>query len=376
MFCVLAETPDSYGGKGDPVLKMMGEGAWKKTAVAVVALSLAFSVWPSGLVQADKKSELEKKLDDVQKNKAQKEKEIAELKKEIDEHKKKLNSLEEELEKAKSEERKKKEILKEAKKELDKYDDKYKESVRSMYINSGTNQMEVLLKAKSLGEFLARYEVLRLILKQNYDEVKKYYERKDKAEKAEKEVKKARKKVEKKTEKARKEYDKMVDLMEENQDKLSSLEHEEGDYRKELSQLNLEHLKSGSFPYQGPLSRPAGGRVSSGYGYRGSEFHTGIDFANGQGSPIYAAANGRVIRAQSCNCGYGYYIMIDHGGGVFSLYAHMYSWQSQVSVGSVVKKGQRIASIGNNGRSTGPHLHFEVHEGRPGNYVNPYKYMQ
>ncbi|QKI82009.1 Peptidase family M23 [Kroppenstedtia eburnea] len=358
-------------------MRMMGEGGWKKSAIAVVtSLGLAFSVWPMDLVHADKKSELEKKLDDVQKNQAQKEKEIAELKKEIDDHKRKLSSLEEELEKAKTEERKKKKVLKEAEEELDRYDDKYKESVRSMYIHSGTNQMQVLLESKSFGEFLARYEVLRLILKQNYGEVKKYYERKEKAEKAEKEVKKARGKVEKKTETARKEYDKMVALMEENQDKLSSLKHEEGDYRKELAELNLEHLKAGSFPYQGPLSRPAGGRVSSGYGYRGSEFHTGIDFANGQGSPIYAAANGRVIRAQSCTCGYGYYIMIDHGGGIFSLYAHMYSWQSQVAVGNVVKKGQRIASIGNNGRSTGPHLHFEVHEGRPGNYVNPYKYMR
>lgn len=360
-----------------PVLRMIGEGGWKRTAVVVVtSLGLAFSIWPTNLVHADKKSELEKKLDDVEKSQTQKEKEIAELKKEIDDYKKDLSSLEQELEKAKTEERKKEKILKKAEKELDKYDDKYKTSVRSMYVHSGTNQMQVLLESKSFGEFLARYEILRLILKQNYGEVKKYYDRKEKAEKADKEVKESRKKVEKKAQEAKKEYDKMVALMEKNQDKLSSLKHEEGDYRKELSELNLEHLKAGSFSFQGPLSRPAGGHISSGYGYRGSEFHTGIDFANGQGSPIYAAANGRVIRAQSCSCGYGYYIMIDHGGGIFSLYAHMYSWQSKVSVGSVVKKGQRIASIGNNGRSTGPHLHFEVHEGRPGNYVNPHKYLQ
>ncbi len=234
-----------------PVLRMIGEGGWKRTAVVVVtSLGLAFSIWPTNLVHADKKSELEKKLDDVEKSQTQKEKEIAELKKEIDDYKKDLSSLEQELEKAKTEERKKEKILKKAEKELDKYDDKYKTSVRSMYVHSGTNQMQVLLESKSFGEFLARYEILRLILKQNYGEVKKYYDRKEKAEKADKEVKESRKKVEKKAQEAKKEYDKMVALMEKNQDKLSSLKHEEGDYRKELSELNLEHLKAGSFSFR------------------------------------------------------------------------------------------------------------------------------
>lgn len=364
-------------------MKTQGEGGWKKrTLVWVITLGLAFSVWPTGLVSADKKSELEEKLDNVQKDKAQQEKDITELQKEIDDFKSKLNELEEDLEKAKREEEKKKKKLKEATEELNQYDDRYKNGVRSMYINGGGNQMQILLESESFGQFLARFEVLRLIVKKDYEDVKQYYDKKAKAEKAQKEVKKARKKVEKKTKKARKEYDKMVALMDANQEKLQSLKSEEGDYRKELEKLKLERIQkespqtSGSISNQGPLMRPAGGRISSGYGYRGSEFHTGIDFAAGQGSPIYAAGSGRVIRAQSCSCGYGYYIIIDHGGGIYTLYAHMYSWQSRVSVGSVVQKGQQIAAIGNNGRSTGPHLHFEVHQGRPGNHVNPNNYMR
>lgn len=360
-------------------MRFLGEGRWKKkTTVLVISLGLAFSVWPAGLVHADKKSDLEKKLDDVQKDKAQQEKDITELQKEIDDFKKKLNELEEDLEKAKRKEEEKKKKLKEATEELNKYDDRYKNGVRSMYINGGGNQMQILLESESFGQFLARFEVLRLIVKKDYEDVKGYYDKRAKAEKAQSEVKKARKKVEEKTKKARKEYDKMVTLMDANQDKLQSLKSEEGDYRKELEKLKLERIQTqtGSISNQGPLMRPAGGRISSGYGYRGSEFHTGIDFAAGQGSPIYAAGSGRVIRAQSCSCGYGYYIIIDHGGGIFSLYAHMYSWQSRVSVGSVVQKGQQIAAIGNNGRSTGPHLHFEVHQGRPGNHVNPNNYMR
>ena len=298
------------------------------------------------------------------------------MKKTVDKYKKELKPLEEDLEKAKKKEEKAKEKLKDAKEELDKVDDQYKSSVRSMYIHGGSNQMQSLLTASSFEQFLARFEVLRLIIKQDFEVVKEYYEQKEKAEKARNEIRQARKKVEEKTKKARKKYEKMTALLEKHESTLSQLKEKEMDYRKTLSQLNLEHLKAGNFPYQGPLQKPVNGAVTSGYGPRGGEFHTGIDFDGNTSTPIYAAANGRVIRAQSCSCGYGYYIMIDHGGGVFSLYAHMWSWQSRVSVGDVVKKGQQIASVGNNGRSTGSHLHFEVHKGSPGNYTNPWPYLE
>lgn len=102
--------------------------------------------------------------------------------------------------------------------------------------------------------------------------------------------------------------------------------------------------------------------------------HKGIDLAAPIGTPIYAAADGIVTRvAHQGDRGYGSFIVIDHGGGMSTLYAHMYPHQVQVQVGERVKKGQRIGSVGNNGRSTGPHLHFEIHINNK--QVDPAKYL-
>jgi len=113
--------------------------------------------------------------------------------------------------------------------------------------------------------------------------------------------------------------------------------------------------------------RPHGGFISSGYGSRGSvcqngkcssSFHRGLDFANGCGAPIYAAASGTVV-SRFFTSGYGNYTKISHGGGVSTGYAH----QSRqiVSVGQHVSAGQVIGYSGNTGRSLGCHLHFEVY---------------
>ncbi|MGI5888736.1 MAG: peptidoglycan DD-metalloendopeptidase family protein, partial [Oscillospiraceae bacterium] len=87
-------------------------------------------------------------------------------------------------------------------------------------------------------------------------------------------------------------------------------------------------------------------------------YHLGIDIAIASGSPIYAADSGTVIVSQWTDSGYGYYIIIDHGNGLKTLYGHCS--QLLVSVGENVTKGQLIALSGSTGNSTGPHLHFEV----------------
>ncbi len=89
------------------------------------------------------------------------------------------------------------------------------------------------------------------------------------------------------------------------------------------------------------------------------------------GSPIVAAASGIVVLTKSDPDGYGYYVVIDHGNGLKTLYAHMYPSTVQVEVGDRVEKGQQIASVGNYPQLV-PYLHFEIHEnGRP---VDPLQY--
>lgn len=116
----------------------------------------------------------------------------------------------------------------------------------------------------------------------------------------------------------------------------------------------------------GNIGLPARGRITSRFGYRGREFHTGVDIAAPYGSPIYAADNGKVIWA-GWDGNYGRLVKIDHGNGMVTYYAHIS--RIVVKVGQRVAKGQLIAYVGTSGRSTGPHVHFEVRKnGKP---INP-----
>lgn len=121
--------------------------------------------------------------------------------------------------------------------------------------------------------------------------------------------------------------------------------------------------KSATGSFRWPLS----GRISSRYGYRwGGEMHTGLDIAKASGSPIVAADGGTVTLAK-WNGNYGKCVIIDHGNGYTTLYAHCS--KLLVSRGQKVAKGEKISLVGSTGRSTGPHLHFEVR--RNGKFINP-----
>lgn len=113
--------------------------------------------------------------------------------------------------------------------------------------------------------------------------------------------------------------------------------------------------------------RPVNGRVTSGFGRRWGRAHTGVDLDGSTGDPIRAAKDGTVLGV-NCGGGYGRCTIIDHGGGVTTLYAHMS--RKSVSGGSV-KAGQVIGSVGCTGSCTGSHLHFEVRiNGTPRNPMN------
>lgn len=117
-------------------------------------------------------------------------------------------------------------------------------------------------------------------------------------------------------------------------------------------------------------SWPAYARISSSYGWRKGEFHHGIDFAIPHGTDILAARDGTVVKAQWIDI-YGQTVLLDHGNGVQSLYAH--NQKLLVSPGDRVEQGDCIAISGDTGRSTGPHLHFEIRLN--GNAVDPMPYL-
>ncbi len=126
-----------------------------------------------------------------------------------------------------------------------------------------------------------------------------------------------------------------------------------------------------------PLGKPVDGKVTSRFGRRvdpinkKASFHEGIDFKGKRGEKIFATADGVVKRA-FINGGYGKYVEIDHKNGYTTAFAHLQEYF--VKKGDKVERGQLIAHIGNTGRSTGPHLHYEVlYKKKP---VDPKKYIQ
>ena len=132
-----------------------------------------------------------------------------------------------------------------------------------------------------------------------------------------------------------------------------------------------------SIPSIQPIKNDDLTRMASGFGFRTDPFdksrkmHYGMDFTAPRGTPIYAASDGKVIRADSRSSGYGKHIRIDHGFGYITLYAHLNKYN--VRRNQKVKKGDVIGFVGSTGRSQAPHLHYEVRkDGKKYNPINFY----
>lgn len=139
---------------------------------------------------------------------------------------------------------------------------------------------------------------------------------------------------------------------------------------------NKEQLLA-SIPAIQPISNKTLTRIASGYGYRidpiykDRRAHMGMDFTAPQGTPIYATADGVVSDAGFNTGGFGNRVVINHGNNYQTLYGHMYRIKARV--GQRVKRGEVIGYVGNTGKSSGPHCHYEVHH--RGNPVNPIYYF-
>jgi murein DD-endopeptidase MepM/ murein hydrolase activator NlpD len=138
---------------------------------------------------------------------------------------------------------------------------------------------------------------------------------------------------------------------------------------KELDELNLYRIAVEKLPYSHPVQ--SAHRFTSGFGRRWGRMHYGSDFAAPHGTPIYATADGVITKAGWAT-GYGRLIKIKHDFGIETRYAHLS--KIRVKVGQKVSRGDRIGDMGNTGRSTGTHLHYEIRVN--GNAVNPMKYLK
>jgi murein DD-endopeptidase MepM/ murein hydrolase activator NlpD len=148
--------------------------------------------------------------------------------------------------------------------------------------------------------------------------------------------------------------------------------HNESGQNKEIEKMARSTDQLATKPSIWPVS----GEVTSGFGWRnspygdGSELHPGIDIANNMGTPIVATADGEVVKSGAAG-GYGNEVQIDHGNGITTIYGH--NSRIIVTVGQSVKKGQIISYLGSTGRSTGPHVHYEIRVN--GTAVDPTSFM-
>lgn len=158
---------------------------------------------------------------------------------------------------------------------------------------------------------------------------------------------------------------------------IQSIEKELSERESEIAAVDFLLSRKSLASQQTPAGWPVkGGWVSSSFGSRmhpmtgKKQFHKGVDIPGKKGADVLSVADGVVVRSEK-NGHYGWMIEIDHGDNYSTLYSH--NQENLVLAGETVKKGQTIGKVGSTGRSTGPHVHFEVH--KKGKVINPVKYL-
>ena len=253
----------------------------------------------------------------------------------------------------------------------------YSQRLRQIYINGQVNYLDVLLGAKDFGDFSSRMYLLQKIissdiamLQQLQKDEAEIKSRQEQLDAEMKEIKSTKAELEAKRARANK-------LKEQRSYMLYKAQEEEQQSQSEYERLlaisenitamlrNMESSGSGSSSSGGTgrFMWPCRGEITSYFGWRThpifgtTKYHSGMDIAVDYGTPIMAADSGTVIYSGWLG-GYGYAVMIDHGSGLVTLYAHNQSLN--VYEGQYVTKGTCIAYAGSTGYSTGPHCHFEV----------------
>ena len=290
--------------------------------------------------------------------------------------------------------------------EFDETFDEYCQRLRAMYVSGHASNLEVLLTSSDISSILTRSEMIKSVSKRDSDTLNGLMEKMNEIEKEKASLEKKRIELNEdkdKLQSQKKELDSNIATVNASKSELDAQISEANALMRKLNDQTAEYMETiednedelaeieaeirraqaansgsmagstGSGAHSGSLRYPTNSRrVSAGYpNYSSGRYHGGVDFPVRKGSPIYASASGTVIIAKNLNYSYGHYLVVDHGNGLSTLYAH--NSKLLVGVGDHVNKGQVIARSGSTGNSTGPHCHFEVRVN--GTRVNPFNYL-
>lgn len=367
---------------------------------------------------------LEKQLDTVEEKATSLQVQVNTLDKSISKLDKQIDSLTKDIKKTKKQIKKAEDDIVTMEETIENTSDRMAEKLRASYMKGSESTLQILMGADSLASFMTRLEMMKRTSENDKKDIEgfrdtvislkdtrkqlisdkkaldeKREERKESKEKLVTErsaLKKKQKEYNSTVSQLENQYDEVDDYVKEldkssaaYESYIKKLEKEKKAADAEIDRILKEYYQNqptggnanGSYDTSSSWAWPLGSAscyISSHYGYRnpsisGWGFHGGTDITGGgiHGKPVYATKAGKVITAVTSNTGYGIYVLIDHGNGYSSLYAHMSA--RYVNTGDTVKKGQMIGRVGSTGNSTGPHLHFEIRvygeKKNPMNYV-------
>lgn len=374
-----------------------------KTVVSfVVTLSLVLTCFSANLLSAGAASYREK-INELESKQAKVKEQISSLKSDISDQEKLKDALQDEIDTVQAQidvyngqltevENRLSEI--EAQKEqkqndLENTKQTFMTRLRAMYVSGDNSMLNVLLSANDFGDFLYRDQLLssvtdhdNAIMEQLKADIKAVEELETQANEEKQEIQSIKSEVDAKRAELGDRMKEMNAVISELEGQKSGLEDQLDEYAAAIDEFEAKiqaeaaaaakknsSSASQNPSYSGGAKPNAGGWVwpcpgfyyiSSYVGPRWGRTHNGLDIAGGSiyGKPIVAARAGTVIDAGWNSGGYGNYVMINHGDGFITIYGHMSSVAA--SNGQSVSAGQVIGYVGNSGRSTGPHLHFEV----------------
>ena len=375
----------------------------KKCAALVAALLLGTQLSAS-VSWAETIEEKRAQLDEIQQKLGEKDAQLEEKKKEISNAMERLILTQEELAEAKRKLaaiesrqqalsikiRQNEAALAAKQKEYDKSRSVYKKRLRDIYENGQVNYLDVLLGAADFRDFSSRMYLLQRVIRRDFALIDRLEEQREallqqKAElddirkqlaAAHAESQKEKEIVAQKTVERQKLYEQALAEKAQLDAEYEELQRNSQEITAMIQRMEQEGRMMPQAGGTGQLAWPVNGEITSPFGWRvhpiwGTQiFHAGLDIGADYGDPVHAADSGTVVFAGWMG-GYGNAVMIDHGGGMVTLYGHNSS--ITVGEGEQVSKGQTIALAGSTGNSTGPHCHFEVRI--HGEVVSPLQYL-